>query len=66
VAVVFPPDVEAETMVDDVDVLMEYIDLILMWAEEAEREVSEEERELMEKIGDYLNQWEEFWFEGYV
>ena len=63
---VFPPDVEVETMIDDIDVLLEYSTLILMWAEEAEREISEEERELMEKLGKFFEQWEDFWFESYV
>jgi CheY-like chemotaxis protein len=59
------PEVSVEPEVEDVDVVLEYMDEILEMAGEVVREFTEEEVEIMRILGEVLEQWEEFEFVEY-
>ena len=60
-----PPEVSVEAEVEDLDVILEYADEILEMAGEGVREFTEEEEEILEIVGSFLEQWEEFEFVEY-
>jgi CheY-like chemotaxis protein len=60
-----PPEVSVESEVEDVDIVLEYMDEILEMAGEVVREFTEEEVEVLEALGRVLEQWEEFEFVEY-
>jgi hypothetical protein len=60
-----PPEVSVESEVEDVDIVLEYMDEILEMSGEVVREFTEEEVEIMETLGKTLEQWEEFEFVEY-
>jgi CheY-like chemotaxis protein len=60
-----PPEVSVEPEVEDVDIVLEYMDEILEMAGEVVREFTEEEVEIMRILGEVLEQWEEFEFVEY-
>jgi hypothetical protein len=60
-----PPEVSVESEVEDVDIVLEYMDEILEMSGEVVREFTEEEMEIMETLGKTLEQWEEFEFVEY-
>ena len=61
-----PPEVSVEAEGEDLDVILEYADEILEMAGEAVRKLTEEEMEVLEVVGRFLEQWEEFEFTEYV
>jgi len=61
-----PPEVNIEAEVEDLDVIMEYATEILEMVGEVMREFTEEEIEIMRKIGKFFEQWDEFEFVEYV
>jgi hypothetical protein len=60
-----PPEVGIDTEVEDVDIVLEYVDEILEMVEGVVREFTEEEVEVLETLGRMLEQWEEFEFVEY-
>jgi hypothetical protein len=60
-----PPEVGINTEVEDVDIVLEYVDEILEMVEGVVREFTEEEVEVLETLGRMLEQWEEFEFVEY-
>jgi DUF1009 family protein len=60
-----PPEVSVEAEVEDVDIILEYADIILEMAGEVVRGFTEEELEVLEMLGEVLEQWEEFSFVEY-
>ncbi|MEM3570070.1 MAG: hypothetical protein QXV17_08020 [Candidatus Micrarchaeaceae archaeon] len=62
-----PPDVEFSWDVEIADLLLDFADLILMWAEEADREITREEELVVEDIAEYLSNLdkEDWWFSVY-
>jgi hypothetical protein len=61
-----PPEVSVEAEVEDVDVVLEYVDEVMEMSEEVVREFTEEELGVLRLVGDVLGQWEEFEFTEYV
>jgi hypothetical protein len=61
-----PPEVSIEAEVEDVDVILEYVDEILEMAGEVVRELTEEELDILRTVGEVLGQWEDFEFVEYV
>jgi hypothetical protein len=60
-----PPEVDIETEAEDVDIILEYATEILEMAGEVVRELTEEEMEVLEAVGRFFEQWEEFEFTEY-
>jgi hypothetical protein len=60
-----PPEVDVGTEAEDVDVILEYADEILEMSGEVIREFTEEELEVLEVLGLFLEQWDEFQFVEY-
>ena len=52
-----PPEVSVEVEEEDVDVILEYVDEILEMAGEVVRELTQQELEVLELIGKFLEQW---------
>jgi hypothetical protein len=59
------PEVSVEPEVEDVDIVLEYMDEILEMAGEVVRKFTEEEVEIMRILGEMLGQWEDFEFVEY-
>jgi len=53
-----PPEVITEVEEEDVDVVLEYVDEILEMAGEVVRELTQEELEVLETLGKFLEQWD--------
>jgi DUF1009 family protein len=60
-----PPEVGVESEVEDVDIIIEYADVVLEMVGEVRREFTEEEVKIMRMLGKVLEQWEEFEFVEY-
>jgi hypothetical protein len=60
-----PPEVSVEAEIEDVDIILEYADEILEMSGEVMREFTEEELEVLEIMGLFLEQWDEFQFVEY-
>jgi hypothetical protein len=60
-----PPEVSVEVEVEDVDIILEYMDEVLEMAGGIMREFTEEELEVLRTLGEVLEQWEEFSFVEY-
>ena len=52
-----PPEVTVEVEEEDVDIILEYADEILEMAGEVVRELTQQELEVLELIGKFLEQW---------
>lgn len=65
---VLPPDAEIEPDMTEEEVMLivDNYDLFVMWGEEQEREVMQEEVEIIEELWEFLKQFRDFWFEAYV
>jgi hypothetical protein len=60
-----PPEVSVESEVEDLDIVVEYIDEILEMVGEVVRELTEEEIEVLKTLGQVLEQWEDFTYVEY-
>lgn len=65
---VLPPDAEIEPDMtkEEAMIIVDNYDLFVMWGEEQEREVMQEEVEIIEELWEFLKQFRDFWFEAYV
>lgn len=65
---VLPPDAEIEPdiTVEEAKIIVDNYDLFVMWGEEQEREVMQEEIEIIKELWEFVKQFGDFWFEAYV
>lgn len=65
---VLPPDAEIEPDMteEEAKLIVDNYDLFTAWGEEQEREVMQEEVEIIEELWEFIKQFRDFWFEAYV
>lgn len=65
---VLPPDAEIEPDMteEEAKIIVDNYDLFVMWGEEQERKVMQEEVEIIDELWEFLKQFRDFWFEAYV